>query len=161
MNSLSQYIIEKLRINKDTEVGQEYKYHPKDKDELIQLIKKLAKKRGINADLNDIDVSNIKDMSGLFLWVSNSRNYMDFNPDVSKWDVSNVTDMSDMFNCCFDFNCDISSWDVSNVTDMARMFGNCTAFNKEYLKNWKVSNDTNMEKMFYNNSKNLPSWYHE
>ena len=39
MNNLSEYIIEKLRINKDSNKI-EYHYHPKDRDELESLIKK-------------------------------------------------------------------------------------------------------------------------
>ena len=38
MNNLSTYIIEKLKINKDSS---KYHYHPKDKDELRFLIEKL------------------------------------------------------------------------------------------------------------------------
>ena len=38
MYNLSTYIIEKLKINKDIKV-KEYNYHPKDKDELISLLK--------------------------------------------------------------------------------------------------------------------------
>ena len=61
MNNLSTYIIEKLKINKDIKV-KEYNYHPKDKYELITLLKELLEKRGKDADLNDINVSNITDM---------------------------------------------------------------------------------------------------
>ena len=64
MNSLSTYIIEKLKINKDSN---KYHYHPKDKYELRSLIKELLKERGKDADLNDIDVSNITDMYRLFV----------------------------------------------------------------------------------------------
>ena len=59
MNNLSTYIIEKLKINKDSN---KYHYHPKDKDELRFLIEKLLEERGNDADLNDIDVSDITDM---------------------------------------------------------------------------------------------------
>ena len=60
MKQLPTYIIEKLKINKSTNL---YHYHPKDKDELRSLIQELLKERGNDADLNDIDVSNITDMS--------------------------------------------------------------------------------------------------
>ena len=65
MKQLTTYITEKLRINKDSNKI-EYHYHPKDRDELESLIKKLLKERGDEADLNDIDVSDITDMNGLF-----------------------------------------------------------------------------------------------
>ena len=61
MKQLNQYITEKLRINKDSNKI-EYHYHPKDRDELRSLIKELLKERGKNADLNDINVSDITDM---------------------------------------------------------------------------------------------------
>ena len=90
MNNLSTYIIEKLRINKDSNKI-EYHYHPKDKDELRSLIQELLlKERGNKADLNDIDVSNITDMANMFY---NSK----FDGDISKWDVNNVTNMFGMF----------------------------------------------------------------
>ena len=67
-----------------------YNYHPKTKDELKQIIDERIEKEGLECSLNDIDVSNITDMSYLFY---ESR----FNGDISKWDVSNVTDMTRMF----------------------------------------------------------------
>ena len=102
-----------LHINKDTKI-QTYNYHPKTNDELKKLIKKLIKERGENADLNDIDTSEITNMSYMFY---NSK----FNGDISKWDVSNVEDMPYMF---YDskFNGDISKWNTSNVKDMNNMF---------------------------------------
>ena len=131
MNSLSQYILEKLHINKDIDI---YHYHPKDKKELKSLIDKLIEERGLEANLNDIDVSNITDMSYLFN-VFNS-NIHSFNGDISLWDVSNVKDMEGMF-AVSKFNGDISKWDVSNVTNMNNMFKNCPL------------------------EKNPPTWYHE
>ena len=89
MKSLPQHIFETLHINKNTKT-QTYNYHPKTKDELEELIRKLLKERGENTDLNDIDTSEITDMAGVFY---NSV----FNGDISEWDVSKVEDMTDMF----------------------------------------------------------------
>ena len=115
MKTLKLYINEALHVNKDTKEDY-YNYHPKTKAELKELIKKLIKERGENANLNDIDTSEITDMSFLF-------HLKRFNGDISEWDVSNVTDMNSMFYGSR-FNGDISEWDVSNVKYMKRMFVN-------------------------------------
>ena len=115
MKQINYYILERLHINKDTG-NRHYNYHPKTRDELKELVDKLIKERGYDADLNDIDTSKITDMSELFY-------YSRFNGDISNWDVSNVKDMSCMF-CESKFtgeNGDISNWDVSNVKNMRRM----------------------------------------
>ena len=151
MNSLNQYIIEKLRINKDSK--NQYNYHPKTRNELYDLVNKLIEERGSNTDLNDIDTSEITDMHGIFYGSG-------FNGDISKWDVNNVKDMGAMF-AYSKFNGDISSWDVSNVTNMNQMFYN-SAFNGD-ISDWNVIN-TNMFSMFnmFKDSpleKNPPKWY--
>ena len=128
MKSLTHYIQEKLIIKK----GNNYKYFPKTKEELKDIIKQRIKDEGNEVNLNDIDVSKITDMSYLF-------EYTNFNGDISEWDVSNVTDMSDMFYWCESFNQDISSWDVSNVKDMSFMFRGCKSFNQD-ISGWDVSN---------------------
>ena len=67
MKNLKEFITEKLRVNKDSISSKgkvKTKYHPENKEELEKLIKKLLNERGENADLNDIDVSQIDDMSG-------------------------------------------------------------------------------------------------
>ena len=155
MNSLSQYITEKLHINKDIKVGQEYKYHPKDKDELKSLLEELLEERGKDADLNDIDTSNITDMKGLFIKLD------PHNIDISNWDVSNVTNMSYMFYECENFNSDLSSWDISNVINIEWMFYRCKHFNCD-LSKWNVNKVKNMTWVFRGTYlKNIPSWYHE
>ena len=63
---------------------------PKNKSELMKIIKDTIKKEGNNCDLNFIDTSAITDMTELF---EDSK----FNGDISKWDVSNVKDMHEMF----------------------------------------------------------------
>ena len=115
MKSLKLYITEALHVNRNTKIT-EYNYHPKTTDELRKLVRKLIKERGENADLNDIDVSEITDMSYLFYDTK-------FTGDISKWDVSNVENMPYMF---YDskFNGDISNWDVSKVKYMTGMFVN-------------------------------------
>ena len=115
MKTLQHYITEKILINKNSKIP--YNYHPKTKDELKDIIKRRIESEGNECDLNDIDTSNITDMSGLF-----EESY--FNGDISKWNVSNVTDMGSMFSSS-KFNGDISNWDVSNVKFKLAMFYNC------------------------------------
>ena len=91
MKNLKDIILERLHINKDTgNHDHHYNYYPKTKDELEELVDKLIKERGNEADLNDIDTSEITDMSELFY-------KSDFNGDISEWDVSNVKNMRHMF----------------------------------------------------------------
>ena len=64
--------------------------------ELKNLINRRIEERGPNCDLNDIDVSRIRNMRELFIGSN-------FNGDISQWDVSGVkrakrkTGMRDMF----------------------------------------------------------------
>ena len=151
MKSLSSYIQEKLIIKKSK--SNSYKYFPKTKKELIDIIKKRIEQEGNNVNLNVIDVSKITDMSDLF-------GGTDFNGDISEWDVSNVKDMSRMFWGCKEFNQDISDWDVSKVKDMRSMFAECEAFNQNISK-WDVSNVRDMSFAIGKSplEGNKPSWY--
>ena len=128
MKNLSQYIQEKLIIKKR---NNNYNYFPKTKEEIREIIEQRIKQEGTEVNLNDIDVSEITDMSFLF-------QDLDFNGDISLWDVSNVTDMQGMFSGCHNFNQDISLWDVSKVTDMQAMFARCENFNQD-ISSWDVS----------------------
>ena len=112
MKNLKDIIQERLHINKDIN---SYNYHPKTRDEFIAIVGQLIKKRGYEADLNDIDTSEITDMHNLFV---NSE----FNGNISEWDVSNVKNMKEMFYNS-KFNGDISDWNVSKVKNMNYMFG--------------------------------------
>ena len=90
MKSLHEIILEKLKIRKSNKSS--YKYFPKTKGELQDLLKQLIEERGNEGDFNDIDTSKITDISDLF-------NFMqEFNGNIAKWDVSKVTDMRYMFN---------------------------------------------------------------
>ena len=155
MKKINKYICERLHINKDTG-NHYYNYHPTSRTELRQLVYKLIKERGNDADLNDIDTSEITTMVELFY------NY-EFNGDISNWNVSNVTDMSSIF-CESKFtgeNGDISNWNVSKVENMNYMFA-YSSFNGD-ISNWDVRNVEDMDEMFYNSplEKNPPKWYKE
>ena len=139
MKSLKSYIQEKLVIKKSSN----YKYFPQTKEELKDIIKKRIKEEGNEVDLNDIDVSKITDMSNLFnrinfngdisKWdVSNVKNMYGmfsncyyFNQNISDWDVSSVTEMQYMFYNCKKFNQDLSKWNVYKVYKNILMFDNC------------------------------------
>ena len=138
MKSLVQFIQEKLIIKKSNS----YKYFPKDKNELKDIILQRIEAEGNEVDLNDIDVSKITDMSYLF-------EETDFNGDISEWDVSNVISMYAMFWECKSFNQDISGWDVSNIINMSYMFCECKNFNQD-ISNWDVSNVKRMSNIFAN-----------
>ena len=129
--------------------------HPKDKKELINEIR-IRLDRG-QYNLNDIDTSEITDMSFLF---KGFRLYDLSKLDISKWDVSKVTDTRFMFSRCESFNSDLSKWDVSSVKDMEGMFANCKKFNSD-LSKWDVSKVEYMQDMFYgctSKSFRIPNW---
>jgi hypothetical protein len=54
----------------------DYTVQPKDKDELIEIIRNTIKKEGYNCNLNFIDTSLITDMSEMFA-------FSKFNQDIS------------------------------------------------------------------------------
>ena len=105
---------EKIIIKKSK--SNSYKYFPENKEELKDIIEKRIEQEGNEVDLNDIDVSEITDMSYLFEGTN-------FNGDIYSWDVSNVENMGGMFQSS-KFKGDISNWDVSKVTNMRNMFFN-------------------------------------
>lgn len=111
-------------------------YHPKTKDELLDLIDDKS------VYLGDIDTSAITDMSGLF----RDSNRTDFS-GIEYWDVSSVVNMSCMFYEMTNFNQSLVLWDVSKVEDMRCMFNGATSFNQP-LDFWNVSNVKDMSYMF-------------
>ena len=146
MQKLSNYILEKLKIDKDSKVP--YKYQPKDKWELKEVLRKCMYERGNDADLNDIDVSQITDMEGLFdEFKSLPSKCEPKNIDISKWDVSHVNNMDNMFKDLHEFSCDLSKWNVSKVEDFHSTFYGCKNFNSD-LSKWDVSSAKTIQTMF-------------
>ena len=127
MKTLQHYITEKILINKNSKIA--YNYHPKTKDELKDIIDKRIESEGNECNLNDIDTSNITDMSYLF-------EYSDFNGDISRWNVSNVTNMNDMFRYS-EFNGDISNWNVSNIKVKLDIFYD-SSIEEKYKPKFKI-----------------------
>ncbi|MCE3047800.1 DUF285 domain-containing protein, partial [Helicobacter sp. faydin-H17] len=99
------------------------------------------------------DVSNVKNMRGMFQGTSHSLK------GIEKWDVSNVKNMSWIFADCytnfyFSFSLrnnpgeiDLSNWDVSNVETMSWMFKEAASFNQP-LNSWNVGKVKKMNGMF-------------
>ena len=104
------------------------KFKPKDKAELVELLKK-------STPLESIDVSMVTDFSdlgGVF-----SRHYLtgiDMQ-GIDTWDVSGAVTLARMFEGCYNFNEDISGWTVDNVTDTAGMLDGCDSFTHD-LSGW-------------------------
>lgn len=183
MQNISDYILEKLKLSDNTKVK---KIKPNDYNDLRSIIKERLQhreyinKKIIPVDLNDIDVSGIKNFDDLFRGLDLTA------VDMSDWNVSNVvvfdhtffettgasdldisnwnTSKGELFNCMFansDFNGDISNWDLSNAKYTTQMFGKNAYFDCD-LSNWDVSNVTEMAGMFYNatvfTGKGLGNW---
>ena len=147
MRNLNNYIVEKLHLNKDTNI---YKYHPKDKEELIDTIIIIGRenpdecKNGI-LNLNTIDTSKIHTMDHIFPEVNKVIKL--FNVDVSKWDVSNVESFNNCFCLLQNFNCDLSNWNVSNCENFESMFEACYHFEGKGLENWDFRKAINVKFM--------------
>ena len=147
MKKLETYLVESLfdrfRKNKDDGLPKHrINYSPKTQEELRKIIEKLLEERGKDANLNDIDVSHITDMSGLF------KGLDPHDIDISKWNVSNVKDMSYMFYNCSNFvGTGIEYWDVDNVVYMNYMFKGCRKLNANF-KYWNPRNIANSEGQF-------------
>ena len=152
MKNLNNYMVEKLQ--KLNSKNSYHNYFPKNKEELINLVNKLIQERGIEANLNDIDTSEIDNMTEIF-------KDSDFNGDISKWDVSNVKEMYGMFDHSkfTGKNGDIGKWDVSKVNCADWMFYH--SLFEGNIDNWKLPPWCEKYHMFLKCplANKLPKWY--
>ncbi|MBQ9394854.1 MAG: BspA family leucine-rich repeat surface protein [Proteobacteria bacterium] len=89
----------------------------------------------INQPLNHWDVSNVTDMTCMFMEAGA------FNQPLDKWNVSKVTGMRSMFQNAKSFNKSVDNWDVSSATNMNDMFYGAKAF-AHYPQNWVIPEGT-------------------
>jgi hypothetical protein len=162
MKNIKDIILEKLIINKNIKIKQQYNYHPKEKQQLIGNIIEICKKdKNDVVDLNMIDTSEVTDMSFVFCnsWVLQELNDRPF--DISEWDVNNVVDFHNCFDSYKNFNCDLSNWNVSKCYSFESMFLNCKSFEGIGLDKWDMSSATDISRMFMdceNLDVNLSNW---
>lgn len=140
MKDLKEHIIEGLKIGAKSKVNTKIKV--KTKEELkLEILKKIINNE---TDYNDIDVSELDDLSYVF----EDKNITEI--DISGWGVSNVTTLKCMFQNCKYLKTpgDLSKWNVSNVEDMSWMFSGCqNLINLGDLQNWEI-NGTKMRCAF-------------
>lgn len=97
-------------------------------------------------DLSDLDVSNVKDMSGMFSGQSDLTSL-----DLSNWNVSNVSYMNGMFQSDSSLkSLNVSGWDVSKVTTFGSMFLGDRNIDSLDLSTWKMNPTANSDILFAN-----------
>lgn len=158
MKTLKEIIFEKLKINSNSKVEkQEFKYHPKDRGELIKIIEDRIKEENDDIDFNDIDTSNLTNIEGAFAYKGKLTKI-----DISAWDVSRVKCMMEMFAGCKNLESigDISDWKIESLTDITGMFYGCGKLtNTGDLDKWKASGITNKQNAFSQANENIiPKW---
>jgi surface protein len=95
--------------------------------------------------LNDIDVSNVNNMGGVF---TDCSNIQELNLD--KWNVSKVTNFGAMFRRCPKLTVlDVSKWKTVSGVIMSGIFTNCTSLTEIDMSKWDMSNANSVSQMFY------------
>lgn len=158
MRQLKEIIFEKLKISSNSKVEkQEYKYHPKDRNELIKIIEDRIKEENDDIDFNDINTSNLTDMEGAFAYKGKLSKI-----DISAWDVSGVKCMMEMFAGCKSLESigDISDWKIDSLTDITGMFYGCDKLtNTGDLNKWDASGIKLKQNAFSQaNESIIPKW---
>ena len=201
---ITEYIIKK-KLDKPIDSENHFEYHPKTKQELFDNINELvenniydfncidtseitdmsdlfydSKFEETNIDVSEWDVSNVKNMKGMFKdcenfdcdvsnWNVSNVKYMQFMFDnctdfegkgLEKWSLDNAEYMSNMFEYCENFDCDVSNWKMSKAETIEYMFSYCVNFTGKGLNKWKLTPETKINKALdHCNINKLPSWY--
>ena len=120
-------------------------------------------------DINNWNLSNLKNASNMFQNFNNGNKYMDLsvldfssvtnvihmfnNSDVNYLDVRNINltgtnSYSNLFYSCKGTELDLSNWDISKVTDIGYLLG-FSSFKKINLTGWNTVNVKYMGSVFY------------
>ena len=157
MKSLNQYIIEKILINKSSKFN---KIKVESPDQLLSIIRERYNKNKSFIDLTDIDVSELDDLSCIFIMLDNVEVV-----DISGWDTSNVTTMGYMFSQCSKLKkiIGIENLDVSKLENANNMFFCCKKLVELDLTKWNPVSLQYTRQMFYECSnikiiKNIENW---
>ena len=95
--------------------------------------------------LNELDVSNVDNMGGIFSDCSKIQKL-----DVRDWDVSKVTNFGAVFRrCSLLTKLDVSRWNTSNGVIMSGIFTNCSGLTQLDVSNWTAINATSISQLFY------------
>ena len=86
------------------------------------------------ADLANLDVSNVYDMSNMF-WNAAKLEEV----DLTGWQTNSVHDFDSMFFGSGIENLNLSTWNVSNVTNFSYMFANTKNLNVLNISGWKLN----------------------
>ena len=133
----------------------DYKYFPNDTEELEKIIYRKYIKffnlggiatKTIELDLNDINISEINDLSYLFGSIAKQVEIL----DISEWDTSKVVNMIGMFDDCDKLKeiKGLENLDVSNVKYMTRMFKECTKLESIDISHWELHKNCKCLDMF-------------
>ena len=115
-------------------------------EDLIKYLKYEIEKQGKNVVIQDIDVSLVEDLKGLFCAITKGVKSL----DLSGWKTSGAKNMSSMFwGCSTIESLNLSGWDTSNVENMKEMFSYCDSLKSLDVSGWNTSNVKNMNGMFY------------
>ena len=112
-----------------------------DVSQVTNMSRLFLRKKNFNSNIGNWNTSSVNDMQAMF------REAISFNQDIGNWNTSSVTNMGNMFSGASVFNQDIGNWNTSMVTTMAYMFDQASLFNQD-IGNWNTSNVTNMIRMF-------------
>ena len=157
MKNLKDIITEKLKINKD--VNFKTIAVPESKSELKEILydrfnkaKKIDGTNSLTLDVSGIDISNINDLSNLFLSNKLDKYQLGMIREIvglEEWDVSHVSHMSGLFQELGVKTLDLSSWDVSEVEYMGFMFKNCHALEEiKGIDKWNTKKVKTFTAMF-------------
>ena len=103
----------------------DHKFHPLNVTQIRVLLKK-AHCNELKLNLEDIDISRLDSLDGLFSYYDNCFLQKINIQAISEWDVSHIKTMKKLFHYCDDFDGRlIESWNVSNVTDLESAFDGC------------------------------------